>query len=251
MSQMTAVSLRASAAAVASGSGAAVDLGSDTTIELDLAVTAIAGTLAVFVETSRDGINGWSTLEPTYWDASAATELPVRFATVSAAGAQHFVFPDCRRFVRVSWTLSAAGSATFAVTGSSTRVYALTTDMKELQCGPGGNCKSISSERKDRALRAETDKADSALGMQMPTPLSAWDSYIRQGVAMCATATIIKEDGCKVREKDEWILKACELFDEWLDKVAKGERKPPGAVDPTPTVSDGGAYAISDAKRGW
>lgn len=265
MAQETARVLRASAAATPAVDAvtAAVDLGYDTTIDVDLFVPAIevGAELTVTIETSRNSVVGWRTVEPKYWDESAKTELNRRFSKVTATvvnvatpGAQFIVFPNCDRYVRAKWTL-ANGNATFEVSGKSIRVYAKTTEVPELKpvfvAGNDGNCKTISDERIDRAIRAMTDDTDSAIGMQGPTPLDVPTGNIREGVATCAASTIIIEDKCKPRQKDELVHAKCKAYDEWLEKVATGKRGIPGAVDPTPDVDDGGADAVSDAKRGW
>ena len=267
MAQETARVLRASAAAVAAvdAVGAAVDLGADTTVDVDMFVTAISvgATLDVVIETSRNAAIGWRTVEPKYWDESAAAELKRRFTRVTATvadvaspAAQFIVFPGCDRYVRARWTL-AGGTATFEVSGRSVRVYAKPSEVPELipifvpGAPEGGNVLTVSDERIDRALRAMTDATDSALAMQGPTPLATWPSNIREGCANCAATFIIAEDKRKPRQKDERIKQLCEAYDAWLEKVATGKRGLPGAVDPTPEVDDGGAYAVSDAKRGW
>lgn len=265
MPQETARVLRASAAATAAvdAVGAAVDLVADTTIDVDLFVTAISAgaELTVTIETSRNATVGWRTVEPKYWDESAKAELKRRFTKVTAAvvdvatpAAQFIVFPGCDRYVRVKWTL-AGGTATFEVSGRSVRVYAKPSEVPELipifVPGAEGNVLTVSDERIDRALRSTTDSTDSALAMQGPTPLATWPSNIREGCANCAAALILVEDKRKLRQKDELVMAKCAAYDAWLDKVADGKRGLPGAVDPTPTVDDGGACAVSDAKRGW
>ena len=258
MAQETARVLRASAVAAAAvdAVGAAVDLGVDTTVDIDLFVTAIdAGAeLTVTIETSRNANIGWRTVEPKYWDESAKIELKRSFFKVTAAGAQFIVFPGCDKWVRAKWTL-VNGAATFEVSGHSIRVYAKPSEVPELLPvfvpGAEGNVLTVSDERIDRALRSMTDMTDSAIAKQGPTPLTTWPSNIREGCANCAASLILVEDKRKPRQKDDAIHKKCEAYDAWLDKVAKGDRGIPGAVDPTPDVIDSGAYAVSDAKRGW
>ncbi len=247
MSQKTACVLRAEAPASASGSGAAVDLGADWTGELDLVVTAISGTLTVIVETSRHPTIGWREVVPKAYDEQNV-ETAVRFAAVTAPGAQFIVFPDCERYVRVSWTL--AGTATFSVFGSSVRVYARTTDVPKLAVGC--NCKRVSSERIDRAVRSQTDHADTFLASAGPVPRATWPDNIKDGVATCAAVAIIVEDGMQLRQEDELLFKRCEAFDDWLEKVSEGDvTLPPDGEDPTPEPPLTGAFAVSDVKRGW
>ena len=64
MSLATAVTLRASAAAAASGTGDTVDLSEARTADLLLDVTAISGTLTVVVETSPAETGPWVEVIP-------------------------------------------------------------------------------------------------------------------------------------------------------------------------------------------
>ncbi|NUP08448.1 MAG: hypothetical protein HOW73_20555 [Polyangiaceae bacterium] len=244
MPKLTARSLLASAEQTAGGTGAAVELHPDTTIDLRLDASAISGgTLAVIVETSADGTNGWAEVIPKGDDGN-----PAKFLSVTTPGSQLVVFPNCNKFVRVRWTLS-GGTATFSVLGDSVRVYAKANEwhMLGLHLAFMAKC----SDRKfDAAIREKTDITDSAVGMQMPTPLDVWGWDIRGGVLACAAAALMSVDGRR-QGQDELVVARCAAYDEWLDKVAESKRKPAGAVDPTPEVDDGGAYAVSDARRGW
>lgn len=244
MPKLTARTLVVAGVQNASGQGAAVDIGPDTTLDLLLTVTAIdAGqTLSVFVETGPDGTL-WSEVIPKADDGNAA-----KFAAVSAPGSQLVVFPECDRFVRVRWTLS-GGSATFGVTGNSVRVYAKPSDMHRLGLHES-YLPRISSRKFDAAIREQTDITDSAVGMHYVVPLTTWGDDIRGGVVACAAASFLAIDGNRPGQ-DELVAARCKEYDDWLDLVAQGKRKPAGAVDQTPTVDEGGGYAVSDGRRGW
>jgi hypothetical protein len=102
------VSLAASSARTASGTGSSVELGDRGTARLLLDVTAASGTLPslqVDVQTSYDGTT-WRTLGG--------------FTALAAAGSQRASFPGCDRFVRAIWTISGTDpSFTFSVSGEA------------------------------------------------------------------------------------------------------------------------------------
>jgi hypothetical protein len=103
------VTLHASAARTASGSGTGVELGDRSGIRLDLAVTAASGTkpsLQVDLETSSDN----------------ATWRPVGgFTALASTGTQRMSLGGLDRFVRAVWTISGSGSPsfTFSVSGEA------------------------------------------------------------------------------------------------------------------------------------
>lgn len=243
MPLLTARTLLASAAQVASGSGAAIDLGSDTTIDLDLNISAISGTLTVEVQTSKVSTGGWQPVVMTTGDDAS----PISFAAASSVGIHSVTFAGLSRYVRVVWTLT--GTATFGVTGNSVRVYAKPEDLFALGIHPK-QVASLSTKRIDWAIREQTDRADSALGVQMAVPLTTWGSDIRGGVAACSACAVMAINGLRPGQ-DDLIAKRCKMFDDWLDMVATGKRRPAGAVDLTPDVEDGGAYMVTETKRGW
>lgn len=109
ISNITDVSLAASAARTATGSGTAVALGDLGTMRLVFDVTAAAGgtpTLDVTVETSYDGSTGWRSLGT--------------FAQKTAAGTERKSFAGCDRFVRATWTIGGTTpSFTFSITGEA------------------------------------------------------------------------------------------------------------------------------------
>lgn len=102
------VTLAASEARTASGSGSSVELGDRGTLRLLLDVTAASGTLPslqVDVQTSYDATT-WRTLGG--------------FTALAATGSQRASFPGADRFVRATWTVSGTTpSFTFSVAGEA------------------------------------------------------------------------------------------------------------------------------------
>jgi len=224
MPKKTARSLVPLGAVVASGVGESVDIAPDATLDLELAVTAITGTLAVTIETSRDGLN-WTPLAPVAGDDTDETDAD--FPLVSAVGTTLRVFPDARRYVRARWTLSPGGSATFAVTGWSVRVYASPEDMPEFGIRAAW-LESLNSRKIDAALRAKTDDVTDAFASgwpSMPVPLTEWGDNIRRGVAACAAVDLMATEGTRPDEDDDrMLIDRCAAFDAWLALVAAGKR---------------------------
>lgn len=244
MPKLTARTLLVGGVQSASGQGSAVEIGPDTTLDLILTVTALTAgqTLSVFVETGPDGTL-WTEVVPKTDDGN-----PAKFAVVSATGSQFVVFPECDRFVRVRWVLS-GGSATFGVSGSSVRVYAKPSDLHRIGLEPS-YLPRVGSRKLDAAIREQTDITDSAVGMHYTVPLTTWGDDIRGGVVACAAASFLASEGIRAGQ-DELVAARCKEYDDWLDLVAQGKRRPAGAVDLTPTVDESGGYAVSDARRGW
>lgn len=102
------VTLHASAAMTATGSGTGVELGDSGTLILTLDVTAASGTtpsMTVSVETSEDN-STWRTLGS--------------FTAKTAAGAERKSFPGVDQYARATWTITGTTpSFTFTVTGDA------------------------------------------------------------------------------------------------------------------------------------
>jgi hypothetical protein len=237
VSLATAVTLRASAAASASGSGDAVDLSEARTVDLILDVTAISGTLTVIVQTASTETGPWTEVSPVDEAAAAA-----KFTAATTISSQRVTFPDCRQFVRVSWTLSALGTATFAVTGESFVVYAGPADLARLGLR-GSWAEATSSAALDALFRQATDETDSALVVywlpELPTaeltgrlPLISWGDDIRGACCAMVAASALTVHGVRPDENDNaTVFDRAELARAWLDLVAAGRRKPARMVE--------------------
>jgi hypothetical protein len=105
ISNITDVTLLASASRTASANGAAVAIGDLGTLRLLLDVTVDNGTtLDVTIETSYDGSTAWRSLGA--------------FAQVSGVGSERKSFPGCDRYARAVSTI--VGTAwTYSVTGEA------------------------------------------------------------------------------------------------------------------------------------
>lgn len=104
-----AVTLAASAARTATGSGTAQEIADRGAVRLLLDVTAASGTtptLDVTVETSYDGSTGWTSLGT--------------FTQNTAVSSQRKNFSGADRFVRASWVIAGTTpSFTFSIVGEA------------------------------------------------------------------------------------------------------------------------------------
>lgn len=236
MSLATAVTVRASAAAAASGTGDAVDLSEARTADLLLDVTAISGTLAVVVETAPAETGPWVEVIPVDDAGSAA-----KFTATTSVSSQSVTFPDLKQWIRVRWTLSAAGTATFAVTGHSIVVYAGPAHLRKFGLR-GEWVDGSSSEVLDAHFRQATDEIDSALAVywlpELPTaettgrlPLTEWGDDIRGHACALVAASALTTHGVQPDSNDDTVFARADAARAWLDAVAEGRRKPARMVE--------------------
>lgn len=232
MTLATDVVLRASAAAAASGTGTPVDLAEARSVDLLLDVTAVSGTLTVFIDTAPSETGPWTVVTPTVDGTTSDV-----FEAVTTTGSQVKTFPDLSRWLRVRWTLSGGGSATFSLTGESVVVYATPSDLSLL--GLNTEWVSSSSSRAiDAAMRAKTDVIDSALFTywlpDLPEaeltdrlPLVSWGYDIREACAALAAESLVVSHGHRPDSADDRVVyERASLVREWLDLVAAGRRRP-------------------------
>jgi hypothetical protein len=254
MAKRTPQSLAPLTARAASGVGDAVEVGPDTTLDLLLAVTAIAGTLTVAVETSPDLLN-WTPIAPQLGDDADEQDGAFPVATTAATTAR--VFPDAKRYVRARWTLSAGGSATFSVTGHSIRVYAMPSDMPALGIRSPW-LESINARKIDIALRSQTDNVTDAFASAPGNPFghllpfSAWGDNIREGCCACAAVSLMATEGTRPDAEDEkMLIERCKKFDAWLALVAAGKRGQGELDEDGDGEIDGGATVILTDDCRW
>jgi len=238
-----AISLLDSATRTTSDAGAPVDLGSKSTCDLALEVTAASGvtpTLNVTIETSPDGLTGWT--------AVAA------FAQATATTLRSQVFPGCKRYVRAKYVIAGSTpSFTFAVKGKSVLVYATPADVKNLSLPPEALA-GFTDVQIDEACQKESGFADGYLGTQFKLPLSAWGDDLRANTADRAGYRLMRRRGFNPNDDSDQIL--VKTFDDsvsWLKGVAGGTIHPSEIIDATPEESDTQHLAeiYSDVERGW
>lgn len=240
MPSSTSITLAASAARTSSGAGASVDLGSASTVDLAIQVTAVSGTtptLDLALQTSDDGA-AWQPLEST--------------ARIVAPGRRKVRAAGSLRYVRVSWTIGGTSpSFTFSVTGSALVVYATPTDLDNLGVAALAS-ENFSDDDKDRFLASATTEADGYLNARYTLPLTAWGDDLRQHVVNIAAYRMLMRRGWSpVSPEDETVRTGFTDAIAWLQRVKDERISPPDIIDSTPDEYDAGGFVVSKPKRGW
>lgn len=242
MANPLAVTLHASGAETAAGSGTSVDIGAlRSVLKLTLDVTELSGTspsVTVTVETSPTG-TGWK----------AARTL----TAVTAVGALKVIAAGLERYVRASWTIGGSGgpSVTFAVTAVAHAIYAEPGDLDRYGA-PEDSYAGLTLEQKADKLLAATSEAESHLAAAYTLPLTAWGDSLRYHVARMATAAIMDRRGIDPEGADNYFGLMRKQAIDWLKMVATGKTRPPEIVDSaTAELEIGGYIAQAETKRGW
>ena len=251
MANPLAVSLHASAAETASGSGSAVDVSLDAggvstyqrgAARLRLAVTAIGGTatpkLDVVVETRPNDTLPWVQVGA--------------FTQVTVVGYQDLVVAALERYVRVSWVISGTNpSFTCEVSGTALAIYAMPADLWALSLSARA-LTGVSSDTVARALIASTDKFAGLIAGGQVMPLASWGDDVRQAVVDVTTYTLLTGAvGMRPGELDGSVKDRHDMALAWGAAIAAGKVTPEGMADATPDEYDAGAYVETDAPRGW
>lgn len=251
--------LHALATETASGSGAAVDLGTFSTVRVDLGVSVVAGTLpslTVGIESSGNGLSGWRAVGA----LGPATAAGVGTATLAGVD----------RYVRGSWVISGTTPAfTFSLTTQPQSQYASIADVRELSL-PATALEppvSMTQVEFDVAVNAQlvaiSARVDDALrtgGYSVPLtgslgPPSSYPEQITKAVADIAAYEILVTFGFNPGEYDEnYKLRANAQWD-WLRDIGKRAVildlpvPPPG--DPAAIIGRRGGRVYSTYSRGW
>lgn len=240
MPNQLAITLHASAAETASGTGTAVDIGDRTLLQLTCDWTVLSGTgvnLQVFVEGSLTQSN-WTGLRT--------------FGLSSTIGAVQLLVPEAMRYVRCRWVLSGTSpSATFAVIGIAHQLYCLPSDLTKFGIPEQAICDMDDDQRASACLSA-SDEAAGYLGSAYALPLTQWDTDLRKHVAAMAAADLMAFRGYDPESgPDKLIGMRRDQAIEWLNRIASGRLKPPALLDSTPLVSEQEVYVVGSPSRGW
>jgi phage gp36-like protein len=238
MPSSTDIALLASAARGASGTGASVDLGLQTGLTLDLAVSAAGGaspTLDVSLETSKDGAV-WRTLGA--------------FPRVTAAGPVSGLFAGADRYLRAVWTLGGVGpSFTFGLAGRALLLYATPAQVGSLGVASEALA-SIAAETMAEHLIANTDDVDDVLGNRFKLPLVKWPSSLTKHLATITAWTVLSHRGVNPQTGDKDIeSRHNDAWKKLRDVAENRSGSVEGYVDSTPTVSDDCTFVWSRRRR--
>lgn len=241
MANPLAITLQASTAQSANGQSTAVDVGALRKMaRLKLEVTAVSGTadpkLNLTVETGPSSSGPWRSL--TGWN-------------VSGIHAQERSFGETDRWVRLNWTITGTTpSFTFSVAGTAHVLYATPSQVKTHSLPARAIQEDQIGYFLDSCLGA-TDEAEGYLNSAFVLPLTAWGTDLTKQVSRLATYDFMNQRGWQPEGPDAIIIDARDQALSWLNRIAAGRLKPPGIVDSTPEVHEGGAYVVSGATRGW
>jgi phage gp36-like protein len=244
MPQPLSIELAESAERTAAGSGAAVDLGlvAETSprsaARLDVAVTAFAGLerLRLVVEHASAQAGPWLEVDAIDVDQTGDYELSVG---------------DTKRWLRLRWELTADGipATTFAVAGAAHQVYVGPRDL-----GRYGIRRSVIDDRITKSDQADacitvSDEANGYLGGRYVLPLKAWSEDLKAQCARMAIKYGLDVGGRQVEGPEDLVEKGFERAVAWLKRLQDGKLEPPGMVDSTPEVFEGGSVVVSRPRR--
>lgn len=248
MSQPLSIELAASAARVASGSGVAVDMGvvsvaagapARSAARLEIAVTALAqvASLRLAVEHSGAASGPWVELDA---------------LDVTQTGDYQLSVGDARRWLRLTWALITPGaspSVTFSVAGEAHQAYLGPRDLRSAIREAVLKDITTLTARADACITV-SDEADGYLGGRYTLPLLKWDTTLKSKLARLAIKYSFDACGWQPDGPDSVIKDNYNDGVAWLKRLQNDKLDPPGMVDSTPEVFDGGSVVMSRPRRG-
>jgi hypothetical protein len=232
------ITLLPSEARSGTGSGSPVDIGEIRSAARLVAMVSTLedeGTVALSVQTSPDG---------TTWSSAGDFEF------FQATGHTIEFFGPLKRFVRVRWEIAGDDPATFEVSGNAHVVYCDPADISRFSL-PERALDGITNSERVGACIAATDISDGYVGGAYKLPLVAWGDDLRAQTAKLAGAQLLRFRGVDPEGPDAVVFQGEEKATEWLNRLANGRLSPPGIIDQTPAVFEGGSVVVSRPRRGW
>lgn len=249
MSQALAITLRASAAAAASDSGTAVDLGLVSEAEGAPARSAARLLVTVTAFTDLERVR----LIVEHSAAQGGPWLELDAVDLLQTGKVKFSVADSDRWVRVRWELTAGGgspSITFGVAGEAHQVY----------CGPGdlgsfGITAEVIDDLLTKHAQADgcitaSDEADGYLGGRYTLPMLAVDKTCTAQVARMAVKYGFDVNGWQPDGPADQVMSNFSGALKWFMRLQDGKLEPPGMKDSTPEEYEGGSSTMSKPQRG-
>ncbi len=248
MSQPLSIELAASAVRVATGSGAAVDMGvvseaagapARSAARLEIAVTAFSDVerIRLAVEHSAAEAGPWVELDALDVDQTGDYQLSVG---------------DARRWLRLTWVFFGPGdlpSVTFSVAGEAHQTYLGPRDLKSAIREAVLKDITTLTARADACITV-SDEADGYLGGRYTLPMMKWDTTLKSKLAHMAIKYSFDACGWQPEGPDSVIKDNFTDGVAWLRRLQDGRLAPPGMVDSTPEAFEGGSVVVSRPRRG-
>lgn len=207
---------------------------------LDVVEVAAGAVLKVDVETSADQVAWRAVYEGD--DIVAPLEEPLELYVGAL-----------QRYVRAKFTLGGSGtpSARFGFVGEAHTVYCTPRQLTS-DAVPEHSIAGISASDRLRACIVGSTEGEGYLASAYTTPILAWGDDLAEKTALISAAKIFNVRGRDPEGPDKGVFDAAaEARDQWFNRIANGKLKPPGIVDSTPEVFEGGSVVVSSPSRGW
>ena len=156
------------------------------------------------------------------------------------------------RYVRAGWEIGAGASVYLSVTANAHVLYCEPRDVGRLAM-PERAIEDSDQGKLLSACIAISEVADGYLNGGFTLPLTAWDEGLRLQTARLIAADFLRNRGTDPAGPDSVIFDAeNQALKSYFIKISEGKLKPPGIVDSTPEVFEGGSvYAGPTSPRGW
>jgi hypothetical protein len=242
MANALAIELRAlSAAAVdAAGASLGVDIGTyRSAVELDLALISLSdgASLTPRIETSPD---------------NAAWRLAQQLDSIAEPGLTKVLVDGLQRYVRVAWEITGVTpSIKFALAGEAHSLFCTPEQLTSLSIS-GFALANVDPKTLLEACIAGSTEAYNYLASSHTPPILAWDKTTTQKTGLLIASIALNPRGRDPNGPDEGVHKSAnEARTQYFERIANGKLKPPGIVDSTPEVFEGGSVVASKPGRGW
>lgn len=244
MSQPLSIVLAPSAARVADGTGDPVDLGlvgnvvprSAARLTIDVTAFAQLERVRLMVDTAPSEAGPWLELDALDLEQTDEYDLSVG---------------NTKRWLRLRWELTGADDApsvTFSIEGEAHQVYVSPRGLKSAIRVVALDEITTLTARADACI-AVSDEADGYLGGAYALPMLKWDNALSAKCAHMAIKYSLDACGWQPEGPDSVIKDNFEQALAWLKRLQAGNLKPPGMVDSTPQVFEGGSVVVSKAPR--
>lgn len=205
---------------------------------LDVISLSAGAVLQVEIETSDDEV-AWRTLYSRSFQAAPTERLELHIGGL-------------QRYLRAKSTLSGSGTpaARFGLLGEAHTVYCTPRQLVSDAVPEAAIANTVPPNRVRACIVASTE-VEGYLASAYSTPILAWGDDLAEKTALIAVAKLFNVRGRVQESPDSGVFEAAREAVTWCNRVANGQLKPPGIVDTTPEVFEGGSVVLSRPSRGW